>query len=280
MDRQRFFVGVDTQKSGTSWISDYLAGHPEIGFSPIKEVHFFDSIHSEVNRDALRDRGRLRRHLHSLWAAKGFGPADRARLALRYMGVLRYRPDSYRAFMALAARGRLGGEFTPGYATLPEAGFAAIEATLSRPRYLAVFRNPADRFWSQVGHNAPGGTPDPAVDPLALLDAPDYAVRSDYAGFLDRLGRVVEPERIHVMFFEHLFDPARHDAECARLCAFLGVARAPSVMARRVNEARAPRSVAWDRPAVVARLRPQYEAFAARFGAQLPQGWLRDLAGA
>ena len=32
-----FFVGIGAQKAATSWLADYLDGHPQVGFSPIKD---------------------------------------------------------------------------------------------------------------------------------------------------------------------------------------------------------------------------------------------------
>ncbi|MDB4558748.1 sulfotransferase [Amylibacter sp.] len=35
------FLGVGAQKSGTTWLSNYLAGHPEVYMSALKEMHFW-----------------------------------------------------------------------------------------------------------------------------------------------------------------------------------------------------------------------------------------------
>jgi hypothetical protein len=273
----RLVIGLGTQRSGTSWVADYRAAHPEIGFSPIKETHFFDSIHSPVNRDALRERERLRRHLPAIWRAPGRSISQRLTLLRRYVGMLRYRPESYRAFLTTAAAGLpVGGEFTPAYATLPEEGLAALDALLDRPKYLIVFRDPVSRFLSQIDHSLRGR---PLVgDPVALLDEPAFAARCDYAGAMARIDAVIPPERLHVMFFETLFDPDRHADECARLCRFVGVGDSPGLPSRRVNAGRRAARPTVDRSAVAARLRPQYEWALGRFGDAVPPEWRRSLA--
>lgn len=273
----RFVIGLGTQRSGTSWIADFLAAHPDIGFSPVKELHFFDSIYSPVNRGALRERDRLRRHLTAIWRAPGRSLARRLLLLRRYLGVLRYRPESYRGFLAAAAGARpIGGEFTPAYATLPVEGLMALDDLLDRPACLIILRDPVDRFLSQIDHSL-RGRPLPA-DPLDLLDEPAFAARCDYAGALERIGLVIPPDRLHVMFFETLFDPERHAGECARLCRFLGIAEMVSQPARRVNAGQRAARPSVDRAAAAARLKPQYDWAIARFGEAVPEAWRRSLA--
>ena len=41
----QFFLGIGAQKAGTTWLGVYFARHPEVYFSPIKELHFFDAMH-------------------------------------------------------------------------------------------------------------------------------------------------------------------------------------------------------------------------------------------
>ena len=36
------FVGIGAQKAGTNWLAKYLTSHPQVCFSPIKELHYFD----------------------------------------------------------------------------------------------------------------------------------------------------------------------------------------------------------------------------------------------
>ena len=45
MAEAAYFVGIGAAKAGTSWLADYLAGHPEVALSPIKELHYFDAMH-------------------------------------------------------------------------------------------------------------------------------------------------------------------------------------------------------------------------------------------
>ena len=125
------FIGVGTQRSGTTWWFETLLGHPQIRGprNGLKEQHFFDHFCRRplTGRDIARYHGRFPR-----------------------------RP------------GQLGGEWTPRYmfdfATPRLIGRAAPEAKL-----LIMLRDPIERFCSGVPHRL-SGTSDPRVMP-AVADA-------------------------------------------------------------------------------------------------------------
>ena len=44
-DEQTLFFCVGAQKSGTTWLHDYLSSHPEVADAPLKEMNFFSDLH-------------------------------------------------------------------------------------------------------------------------------------------------------------------------------------------------------------------------------------------
>jgi hypothetical protein len=42
---ENLLLCVGAQKSGTTWLHAQLKDHPEIGFSNVKEVHYFNTVH-------------------------------------------------------------------------------------------------------------------------------------------------------------------------------------------------------------------------------------------
>jgi hypothetical protein len=52
------FLGIGAQKSGTTWLHDNLARHPQVWLPPVKEIHYFDrpdlSLGSRLFGDAER----------------------------------------------------------------------------------------------------------------------------------------------------------------------------------------------------------------------------------
>ena len=177
---EAFFVGLGAQKTGTSWLWEYLQSHPEVGASPIKEMHFFDSKYTAAHRGANRDFTRARVHVANLLRFTRRHPGRGARMIRHYPGLLAGSEASYRRFLAAARDGkRIAGEITPSYTMLGADGIAAIERTLDKPRYLLILRNPADRFWSQVRFRARWQDDSEGRDDLiGLLDQETYRLRS------------------------------------------------------------------------------------------------------
>src|SRR5689334_10606135 len=44
LESKIFVLGVGAQRSGSSWLHAYLASHPVVGMSEIKELHYFDAV--------------------------------------------------------------------------------------------------------------------------------------------------------------------------------------------------------------------------------------------
>jgi len=46
--RMRFFLGIGSQKGGTTWLHKILVNHKEIYLPPINELHFFDELELQI----------------------------------------------------------------------------------------------------------------------------------------------------------------------------------------------------------------------------------------
>ena len=48
------FIGIGTQKAGTTWLYDMLAQNPSVWLPPLKELHYFDRQNSTPKQRANR----------------------------------------------------------------------------------------------------------------------------------------------------------------------------------------------------------------------------------
>jgi hypothetical protein len=269
--------GVGATKAGTSWLWDWLRGHPQAHLRSIKELHWFDAI----------EGGRLHREAHAMRArlaeaeARGAAPARLADLR-DWLAVLeRGTEAAYLGYLAAGAdRARLVADVTPAYALLPEARLRQMAALGPDVRFLYILRDPLDRLWSHVRMIARrrAGTGEATPDRCRRIlmrtirgDEPEIAVRSDYVGALTRLAAAVEPVRLKLQVFEEMFAQPAMD----RLAAWLGLAPHPAQVAVRVHA-----GVDVDVPvAAMARARewlaPQYD-HAARVLGRMPAAWGRE----
>jgi hypothetical protein len=285
--RMLFCVGA--QKAGTTWLYDFLCGHPDCHFAPNKELHYFD-VMAGRGKMILEMRVRLARdmaarlepragphnsfalrHLESLSRLLGIytggGPPEATN---RHAPYLTYLLQDYRDQPAVC-------DITPGYAILDRVHFADM-ASIGDARFLFILRDPVDRMWSQLRM---------AIDTMNLSED-DYApacldrarqlietgqlaqvARARYDRTMQELDAAVAPDRVRYVFYEDLFRQSTVDS----ICAFAGIAPREAAAAARVNPGRELPIPPEIEARFAAILAPQYQAVRARFGAAVPASW-------
>lgn len=174
------WVGIGSQRSGTTWFTRLLTSHPMVtlGRGGRKEQHWF-------NRYAIQ----------------------------------RWTTDDARSYAALFGPGN-GGEFTPAYMRLPWVAELLAESCPRPPLVIALVRDPLERFassvrWQMARH---GGWSD--VSPLrrstlATQWLEQATLGSMYGPQLAAWRDVFGPERMLVVQYEHL---RSHPEEVVRGC--------------------------------------------------------------
>lgn len=267
-------LGIGAQKAGTSWVYQYLRRHPGCRPGPMKELHYFDGLEGD---------GRLGQRLRAQRARALARRGDAAGLAaLQRLQAICERPDAdHRSYVDLVtaglAPGQVAMDITPAYATLGEGMFRQM-AALGETRFLFLMREPVARLWSALRMRVAKVVSDPArfetacrerLDRMLVAPRAGDFLRADYAATLDVLERCVPAARRLVMFTETLFGQAAAD----RLCAFLGIAPRPVPARLWPNRGPAAEMRADQVERLVERLRPQYQAVCAAFGAAVPPVW-------
>jgi hypothetical protein len=194
------FVVVGTAKGGTTALYWYLAEHPEVFMSPVKETNFF-----AWNVGA---GGRLL-----------YGDPDVHRFPVKTL-------EEYEALFDGAGEARAIGEASPLYLESPQAA-GRIQQLLPEARIVCTLRHPVDRAYSDyLMYIRRRGRPlDPARDLTAgaAWARPDsrWMQVSRYHAQLARYYELFPRERIHVL----LFDDIKKGAAAATqgVYRFLGV---------------------------------------------------------
>ena len=149
-----YFVCVGAQKAGTTWLGRVLANHPEMFFTPVKEVHYFDHIRGLTEHlSEKKRRSRLRKHYQRLLTQWG----RLSELKAQNSWYTRYMSDPidddwYRALFADRRGRRFAGEATPEYAILGVEGFRHLRRLAPSARVIFIMRNPVRQSWSQLLH--------------------------------------------------------------------------------------------------------------------------------
>lgn len=224
---ENLFLCVGAQKAGTTWLGRTLARHPDVFFTPVKEIHYFD--HRAGLSHHLSDRKRRSRRRKYY---------QRLLTQWHRWGELRAQRDWYRAYMRepiddawyaslFADRGghAIAAEATPEYAIIGEAGFRHVARLAPGARLLYIMRNPVTRAWSQILHRCRSEGRDAArmeTDALVAITREErFEALADYVRALDAMEAVFPEEQIWLEFYEDIH--ADRLAALERICGFIGV---------------------------------------------------------
>jgi hypothetical protein len=273
-------IGIGAQKAGTTWLAEYLANHPDVFMSPIKELHYFDAIWRPDLCAGLP--ARIFRRYQQMAAAPPFDDPEKERerrvLVACYHDRLKMDRDEseyLNYFLSRAGDRPVMCEITPSYSLLNADGFERISSLHSDVKFVFLIRNPIDRFWSQLRYSRAFGA---QGTPRALIERglsdPQVVLRTRYDRTLEALREAANPERIFVEFYERLFA----DEALARFCAFTGIAFRRGDYDHLVNRSPSEGLSETDRARIYAGLAPVYSWARTEYGDELPESWKHDIA--
>ena len=277
--------GIGAQKAGTTWLSALLKPSPECHFSPLKELHYFDSMRLPGTQHVHAERVATLQDLASQ-VTQEQGPMHRLKLrriadlamqlhmftdtAPGYNGYLSYLLQGYTNQKVIC-------DITPAYCALNTLIFREMQR-VAPAKFVFLMRDPVDRLWSQVRMTEAsrrGAPKDPAAFEAACLDwvrtqhdthKIEKIHRADYARTIEKLENAVpearQAEQILYLFYEDLFDQASVD----RICAFLGIAPVTADPDARANPGRPSRLPEEAELRLYDGLRTHYAFAAERFG--------------
>lgn len=181
------FVGVGTQRSGTSWWYRQIVLHPGVLFEDAlhrKEVHYFDSL---AGTEVLSPE----------------------------------QVERYTRYFPRPSTGTLVGEWTPRYMFDPWVA-AQVAQAAPRARVLVMLRDPVERYvsgvrWQSRLLDGRGGGETPTLEMIQE----QQRRRSRYAEQVERLLEAVPRE--HVLFLQYERCRDRYEEELARTYDFLGL---------------------------------------------------------
>lgn len=232
-----FFI-VGAAKAGSTALWKYLSQHPQIGFSPIKETHFFST---DIDTAAFRPE-------FAKDAAFDVGAYIRAGMKEPIHQAFVRDSRLYSQLFDRAEGSKVLGEATVSYLWSAQAA-ANIAAHNPQAKVIAMLRNPAERAFShylmdlRMGY-AQGSFID-AVE--ADLQKPQgwgvsnlYIELGRYHAQLQRYFKALPREQVLVLWYE---DYKENPAEVLRqIFAFLGVDESVAIdTSARHNAARLPK---------------------------------------
>lgn len=129
MDKLPNFVIVGAGKSGTTALYEYLAEHPDVFMSPVKETNFFALEGTEM----VEPKDDPNQEFHYPWSVTNW--------------------DDYQRLFDGVTNEKAIGEVSPMYLYSPDAA-KQLKQRLPNVKIIAILRDPVDRLYSRYMHLA------------------------------------------------------------------------------------------------------------------------------
>jgi len=148
----RLFLSIGAMKAGTTWLYSLLERHPDINFTPEKEIHFL--AHHYVDKKYLTDRHRLHRAKTRLSRISHLRPARQQLIHSWYHNYYLKGNPSLTWYKNLFTKNdrqsRWNADFSNLSSLLPTEAWARISSELNtQVKTIYILREPCERLWSQ-----------------------------------------------------------------------------------------------------------------------------------
>lgn len=243
---ENLFLSAGAMKAGTTWLYRVLERHPELFFTPEKEIHYF--YHRFVDSNILSETRRLTeaKNRYIFRFEPETANIDRIRINLHWVSAYLTNPVDdmwYRSLFAGQRRQTYRCDFSNLYALLPEAAWSRIAADSDKLRVLYTMRHPVKRLWSHVKFHLQVTQQTNVLSTWTPKDFNKFARQpflwdnAEYGKALRNMKGGLPAESFKPIFYEDLHGDQK--GSLAGIEDFLGIARfnyPEPLLSRRVNE--------------------------------------------
>ena len=256
----------------------------------MKEAHYWDTFARDAREKqvaAFHQRLRELRNLRADAAEAGRGwQVENAKRRITDMKALiatlegdRTGDAGYRDWLTDRGQGaRLFADISPNYATLPDEMLARMLALSPQTKVLLLIRDPLDRLWSHIrmqarrqrqSHEIYEKKANNILHRILNRGQETHILeRGDYPTIIERLRRIVPPDRLRIQFAE---DMMRQDG-LSPLCKFLAIEPVTPAVQQPVHEGPGVVMLEKLRPKALRLLDEHYDWVARNVG-PLPERW-------
>ncbi|MEX2521109.1 MAG: sulfotransferase [Paracoccaceae bacterium] len=254
---KKLFLCVGAAKTGTTWLYRNLEAHPDLWFTPEKELNYFFSKYGAFNRLTPLARNRKLEIMRAmrddpdrkLDAAEQkfvwFAQQDEGAAAIHWYERFasgRITDHWYRGLFAGMPEGAWACDFSPSTSLTPAETWPRIAHFADEVRIVYILREPCERLWSHAKFHARFiGKLDEfaamgADEVKAFVDQFKLAGDGDYGAHLARIYAAIPRKNVLVIDYRDISN--RPEKALRRVEAHLGLsrgARRPDLMTGRIN---------------------------------------------
>lgn len=146
------FLSVGAMKAGTTWLYEQLKDHPQIYFTPEKEIHYF------ANKVGIEDQLSKHQRVGKLKSVMGeYAKGNLKYIAMNVDRIYWYANFSraneinnewYESLFSLAVDAKYCADFSNLYCQMGEEGWENVKAVSTNQKVIYTLRDPIERAWS------------------------------------------------------------------------------------------------------------------------------------
>jgi hypothetical protein len=225
----KLFLGAGAMKAGTTWLYGLLSKHPDIWFTPEKEIHYFAHLYTHEKPLTLERRMNQFKRFAAALKTEDYNPRW-VRRRLDWFSRWLMDPlddDWYTGLFRGMKPSQYATDFSNLTCLIDDAGWQHAKSLAGELRVLYIIRNPLDRLWSHIKfHLHVTGQADKletwSDDELIAFARSQFIWQNgEYGKRVASLTRNLKPHELMISFFEDIHE--RPVEWLDELCHFLGI---------------------------------------------------------
>lgn len=209
---ENLFLSVGAMKAGTTWLYEQLKDHPEIYFTPEKEIHYFANKVGIENQ--LNHRNRILK-LKSVMEKNAKGNPmfisqnlDDIYWYANYARAKEIDNEWYKSLFTLNIDRKYCADFSNLYCQMPKEGWDNVRQTGKNIKVIYTLRDPLARLWSHYKfHMKWVNREDEALEVgfehfKDLLDKNFFWINAEYTRNYKLLKENLKDDELMILYFE------------------------------------------------------------------------------
>jgi len=238
----KLFLSAGAMKAGTTWLYSLLNKHPDLYFTPEKEIHFLN--HHYVNQQVLREEFRIRQAKARL-SSDNIKHIGVYRMLARWYAMYLEIPSDYawyRRIFSLNRTDRYNCDFSNLSCHLEESHWKDVKSICDEIKVIYILRDPLKRLWSHVKfHQQFAGKGNSFLnwnesDHSSFLNQKFIYENSTYSEYISRMASSLDQSEFKYFYLEDMLNSPSN--KLRELEAFLGISHlkySPENLNKKVN---------------------------------------------
>lgn len=201
-------------KAGTTWLYDKIHQHPEIYFTPQKEIHFFAHYYGKSTiLDASKRDIRAANALAKLGRINQNG--SKLKTLTDWYSKYKHEPVNYEWFHGIMEQGINSNQYASDFSNLScflgADDWNDVKKHTKKLRVLYIRRDPLSRLWSHFKFHLQFSKHNSAHQPdkdfslfKRIIDKPLFWRNVLYSKQIKTLQSSLKPEELRILFFEDM----------------------------------------------------------------------------